>query len=133
MDFWKSIIGFKREEFECQDNCGFNAVDVELLSVLMDVKQHFTRILGYTATVTINSGCRCKAHNETVQRNANPNYVAFSSKSKHMYGTAADFRVGDIHEDDVVAYLEKKYPDKYGIGRYIGRTHLDVRPTKARW
>jgi hypothetical protein len=38
-----------------------------------------------------------------------------------------------VHDDKVADYLEEKYPDKYGIGRYIGRTHLDIRKTKARW
>lgn len=133
MNFWDGISGFKRSEFACQDHCGFDAVDVELLSVLMRAKQHFSLLRGYTVTLTINSGNRCVDHNETVQKEADSGYVPFSSKSKHMHGTAADFTVSGVHADEVADYLEKEYPNTYGIGRYIGRTHLDVRSTKARW
>jgi hypothetical protein len=45
-----------------------------------------------------------------------------------------DFWIKDVHADDVADYLESKYPSKYGIGRYVGRTHVDVRSDKAyRW
>ena len=131
-DFWNGIHGFKREEWECPDQCGFSTVDIELLAVLMNVKQHFGRVLGYEATVIINSGCRCVAHNEVIQKRYNANYVPFSSNSQHLYGIASDFVVKDVHADDVADYLEAKYPDRYGIGRYNGRTHFDAKPGRAR-
>ena len=53
--------------------------------------------------------------------------------SKHLDGLAADFIVRGVAADDVATYLEQQYPDRYGIGRYTGRTHLDVREDKARW
>ena len=110
---------FSREEFICKcGNCGFATVDVELIDVLEDVRYHFDE------PITINSGCRCKAHNEA---------EGGSSRSKHLEGIACDFKVRNFHADGVAAYLEDKYPDKYGIGRYNGRTHIDVRSIKARW
>jgi uncharacterized protein YcbK (DUF882 family) len=135
MDFWDSIKGFSRSEFACECGCGFNAVDVELLSVLMGIRTHFGLELGYETSIKINSPNRCRLHNEEVQKKYNPNYVAFSSKSTHMYGIAADIVVRGVHADLVADYLEGRYPDKYGIGRYSNpdRVHIDVRATKARW
>ena len=74
--------------------------------------------------ISINSGCRCEAHNRT---------EGGSSGSMHLQGKAADFRIREIDADTVAAFLEDLYPDRYGIGRYNGRTHIDVRPHKTRW
>lgn len=110
---------FKRSEFECKcKKCGFDVVDVELLAVLEDVRENFGKPL------YINSGCRCLYHNKS---------VGGSENSQHVLGKAADIRVKDVSSDDVHAYLVEKYPDKYGIGKYQGRTHVDVRSEKTRW
>lgn len=93
-------------------------MDAELLSVLTDVR------IWFNAPVTINSGCRCPAHNRA---------VGGEPGSKHTMAIAADIVVLGIHADRVVGYLEQTYPDRYGIGRYVGRTHIDVRAIKARW
>ncbi len=118
---------FNRSEFACKCGCGFDAVDVELLLVIEDARVHFNK------PCHINSGCRCREHNEAVQKAANSNYVPYSSKSIHMKAKAADIWFDAVHPDNVAKYLEEKYPDKYGIGRYNGRTHVDVRMGKARW
>ncbi len=118
---------FQRSEFACKCGCGFDIVDYELAEAMDDVREHFN------APVIIISGNRCESHNEKVQKRHNVSYVPFTSKSKHKDAIACDFKVVGVHEDDVADYLEKKYPNKYGIGRYRGRTHLDVRPNKARW
>ena len=109
---------FSRSEFACQCKCGFATVDTELLEVLEDVREY------YNSPIIITSGCRCAVHNSN---------IGGSSRSKHTEGIAADFVVKEIHEDLVYNYLDEKYPDKYGIGRYEGRTHIDVRSFKARW
>ena len=109
---------FKRYEFECQCGCGFNAVDIELLEVLEKVRTHFDE------PIIITSGNRCEEHNFNVQG---------ASNSKHIKGIAVDFKVQNCNQDEVADYLESNYPDKYGIGRYDGRTHFDVRENKARW
>lgn len=93
-------------------------MDYELLEVLEDVRSYFN------SPVNINSGSRCISHNHT---------VGGSAHSQHLYGKAADIVVKDIEADVVAEYLEQKYSDKYGIGRYNGRTHIDVRSSKARW
>lgn len=109
---------FRRREFECKCGCGFNTVDFELSEVMDDVREHFGE------EVTITSGCRCKKHNKA---------EGGEDDSTHLIGQACDFRVKNVHADIVADYLEKKYPNKFGIGRYNGRTHIDVRLSKARW
>lgn len=109
---------FKRKEFECSCGCGFDVVDTELLKVLEKVRIHFAK------PITITSGNRCVAHNRK---------IGGASKSKHIFGTACDFKVKNVHADIVADYLEEEYPDTFGIGRYKGRTHLDIRKSKARW
>lgn len=110
---------FRRSEFACRCGCGFSAVDTELLQILERLREHFNG-----AKVTLNSPCRCSAHNKA---------IGGSSRSKHVFAIAADFAVNGVHADRVADYLEETYPNKFGIGRYIGRTHVDVRPNKARW
>lgn len=109
---------FSTEEFACRCRCGFDSVDAELVQVLTDVRQHFN------SPVKVTSGNRCKTHNKV---------VGGAPGSKHQEGIAADFKVVGVSASRVQEYLEEKYTDKYGIGRYPNRTHIDVRPEKARW
>lgn len=109
---------FDRAEFACKCGCGFDSVDMELVKVLEEVREQFER------PITVNSGCRCKQHNE---------YVGGVVKSWHLYGKAADIVVWGVYPEYVADYLEDVYPDKYGIGRYRTFTHVDVRENRARW
>lgn len=110
---------FSRSEFKCKcGNCNFDTVDHELITVLEDARKHFGK------AVKINSACRCAAHNKA---------VGGKSKSKHLYGIAADIAVKDTTPLQVYSYLANKYSDKYGLGSYNTFTHIDVRQTKARW
>ena len=108
----------------CQCKCGFNAVDAELVKVLEDVMDHFEEEQSERLVLIITSGNRCDKHNRSVGGAIN---------SMHTKGMGCDFRIRDIPEDEVADYLEATYPDTYGIGRYTGRTHLDVRPNPVRW
>ena len=69
---------FKRSEFACKCGCGFAPVDNELLEVLSIVRVRFK------SPVTINSACRCEAHNES---------VGGADGSKHKLGIAADIDI----------------------------------------
>lgn len=109
---------FYRDEFECKCGCGFDTVDAELVQVLQDVRDEFDE------SILITSGCRCPKHNAK---------EGGATTSMHLTGKAADFVVKGIHADLVADYLESLYPDRYGIGRYSGRCHIDVRAKKARW
>ena len=109
---------FSRSEFACKCGCGFQTVDTELLDVLMMVRSKFED------SVTINSACRCDEHNES---------VGGSYGSKHKQGIAADIVVKGMHASYVYSYLDGAFPRKYGIGKYEGFTHIDVRQAKSRW
>lgn len=117
---------FARHEFACKcGKCGRAAVDYELINVIEECIAHFEQLVGKPyISCTINSGNRCPEHNAA--EGGEPN-------SKHLYGIAADIVLEGIPSDDVYEYLSYKYPNKYGIGRYKGRTHIDVRPAAARW
>lgn len=110
---------FGRHEFACQCGCGFDTVDAELVSVLERMRLELR-----ASEVVVTSGCRCVRHNLS---------VGGAEKSLHRSGKAADVKVGGVGPDAVADYFEAVYPDKYGIGRYHGRTHIDVRPDPARW
>lgn len=108
---------FNRSEFACKDGCGFDAVDVELLSVLEGVRSKF-------GPVKINSACRCEDHNHS---------VGGTRKSQHVKGKAADIVLKSQDPIEIFDYLDRKYPNKYGLGDYDTFTHIDVRKKKARW
>ena len=79
----------------------------------------------YQRKVTLNSGCRCRAHNAA---------VGGSERSQHVYCRAGDFEVEGVRQAEVQAYLQLKYPDRFGIGCYETFTHLDTRTNgPARW
>jgi len=111
---------FDRKEFRCKCGCGQDTVDAELIRVLEDLRRCLM-----DRPITINSGCRCKVYNAL---------VGGSPKSQHLLGKAADIQVKGIDPSVVADCLEDKYPDRYGIGRYISFTHIDVRGGgPARW
>ena len=109
---------FKREEFSCSCGCGFQAVDVELLEILTDIREFFDK------PVTINSACRCEKHNKS---------IGGSKNSQHTKGMACDIVVQDVNPANVQQYVLGKYEDSKGIGLYGAFTHIDVRPNKSRW
>jgi len=110
---------FWRYEFACRCGCGRDTVDAELIRVLEDIR---AKLGG--RRMHVNSGCRCPAHNRA---------EGGADRSMHLYGKAADIRVDGVAADTVADCLADLYPDCYGIGRYNGRTHIDVRPNKSRW
>ncbi|MDB4312169.1 D-Ala-D-Ala carboxypeptidase family metallohydrolase [bacterium] len=124
---------FSRYEFRCSCHCGGDTVDWELLEELEDIRGYFERLYG-TVKIGINSGYRCKKHNSA---------IGGSVASLHTMGKAVDFVVyrkigtnwwSPVDADTVADYLESNYQDCYGIGRYDGRTHFDVRSGRAaRW
>ena len=109
---------FDRREFACHCKCGQDTVDVELVAILEAVRHHFGQ------PVTITSGNRCMAHNDA---------VGGERLSQHLYGRAADFTVRGVTPDQVVAFLESRYADRYGIGLYKSWVHVDSRKGRARW
>ncbi len=131
-----------RKEFECECGCKFDTVDFELVNILQDTIQHFTKEYKTRIYCIITGGNRCVQHNEKIQLLYNRDYIPFSSNSQHIYARAADFKLyknkikkeNQISSVEIYEYLYIKYPNKYGIGWYINRNHLDTRSGQfARW
>ena len=131
-----------RWEFECKcKQCGFAAVDIHLVSLLEEIADYFDRLTNASRIyIVINSACRCREHNEEAQKKADKNYKPYTSRSRHMFGMAVDFwllmeryRTRKKIDPSLVAdYIENKYSNKFGLGRYTTFTHLDVGP-RRRW
>lgn len=110
---------FHRDEFACKCGCGFDTVDAELVQVLEQVRKWAG------GPVHILSGARCPLHNDR---------VGGAYNSQHLYGRAADFWTPGASADLVYKYLYAEFPDRFGLGRYPNRTHLDTRTgPAARW
>jgi len=122
---------FSRWEFTCRCGCGFNTVDIELVDVLEDLYENF-EIIYKEIKIEITGPNRCWQHNLDEEG---------EDGSKHLLAQAADIKVfciktycpSQIDSELIWSYLTTKYSDKYGIGRYRDRTHIDVRKNKARW
>ena len=112
---------FRREEFLCRcGNCGFDTVDIELIKLLENIRAHFGN-----RDVQVNSGCRCEAHNKA---------EGGSKKSQHLYGRAADIFIMAVPPATIAAYIDSKWPNKYGVGIYNSWIHIDSRSgPAARW
>jgi uncharacterized protein YcbK (DUF882 family) len=113
---------FDRQEFACRcGNCPDSTdptVDVTLIRILEELRDHFGR------PITVTSGSRCKQHNAS---------VGGTPFSKHRGGRASDIIVKGVDPAAVHKYLDDRYPDRYGIGKYDTFTHIDSRSVKARW
>jgi len=129
-----------RHEFACECGCGFDTADFELVHALQDACDYFADVYDTEISIKITGPNRCKEHNEKIQKQYNPDYVPYSSKTQHMYGRAADHKffikgtTEQIDVTDIFLYYEIAYEGKWGIGRYDNRTHLDTRTNgPARW
>lgn len=125
-----------RGEFSCKCNyveCVRTPVDIDLAAAIQDCADHFAyeenkrNLMFMRVAVHVNSGYRCKKHNKD---------EGGSPTSTHTLGLAADhwmeYVYGDgtrtkVPDDAIADYYELRYPDVYGIVRYVGRTHFDVR------
>ena len=63
--------------------------------------------------------------------------IGGATKSRHITGEAADFKIEGYTPKQVAAIIEKLIAEgkmkQGGIGTYSTWTHFDVRGTKARW
>lgn len=114
----KVSANFRVKEFACTDGSDPIFIDSDLVNVLQKIRTHFGK------SVTITSAYRTPGKNKA---------VGGQVYSQHLYGRAADIKVGGVTPAKVAAYAEKLLPKKGGIGIYKTFTHIDVRATKARW
>lgn len=140
---YKLSRNISRSEVACHCGCGFDVADSKTVEIVQEVADHVLESTqAERVIVHINSWCRCKEHNETVQFEVNPDYVPYSSTSNHMLGNACDFWLeilkdgvkSKIDPSIVYAYLNRKYRDCFGFGNYKSFTHADSRSNgPKRW
>ncbi len=119
---------FSQREFACKC-CGECCPISGVLLAVLEAACEALGTDGLRARCHVTSGYRCPDHNKK---------VGGAPNSQHLQGIAADIvlkrQSGDtIPPSEVADYFETRFPDKYGIGRYPGWTHIDVRKDKARW
>lgn len=110
---------FKDSEFSCKCGCKSPTPSNELLALLTLIRVY------YNSPVIITSGYRCPTHNAK---------VGGAKKSKHLTNTAADFIVVGIDSKEVYTFLNKLFPNKYGLAyKDSSFTHIDTDPNPRRW
>ncbi len=138
-DLTKNI---SRHELSCRCGCGYDIADFETVNILQVTADYFGAVYQEKIIIDISGPNRCIEHNETVQKKYNVNYVPYSSKSKHIDGGAVDFKLFrkalngskiQILPKVIHSHLDKKYPNRLGLGLYNNRNHMDPRSTRARW
>ena len=115
-----SLSEFNKHNFEVPNDVLRNLIELaKNLQVLRDeVKK----------PIKITSGYRPAQHNAK---------IGGATKSRHITGQAADFKIEGYTPKQVAAVIEKLIADgrmkQGGIGTYSTWTHYDVRGTQARW
>lgn len=87
-----------------------------MVEYLQKIRDHFGK------AVSISSAYRCEKHNKK---------IGGATKSKHMFGQAADIKVSGIKPIEVAKYAESL--GCLGIGHYDTFVHIDTRTTKFFW
>ncbi len=115
---------FNRKEFACKCGCGQDNISLAVVDVWQDVRDHFN------ASVHITSGSRCEKHNKAVGGVKHSSHTTGEDGLSH----AADGQVEGVEPARVADYIESKYPNSLGMGRYKVFTHVDDRSDRAyRW
>lgn len=107
---------FSLHEMQCSDGSHAVLAHPALIHGLQELRNHAN------APVTIESGYRTAAHNEA---------IGGATRSRHLYGMAADVTVGGMTPAEVQAWAEQMQFG--GIGYYPTFTHLDVQGKGRRW
>jgi len=109
---------FQLREFDCKCGCGKNNIDPKLVMMLNIVREHCGEPPGMP--LVINSGCRCKVHNEA---------VGGTPLSSHLTGHAVDIRaLTDSTRFKIVVSALMHGFSRIGIAKTF--IHLDNDTTK---
>jgi len=128
-DLTKNI---SRHELACNCGCGLDSMDFETIRLVQDTCDYFAIKTGKVkVTLIINSAARCFEYNRKPVSEGGP---GSNDASQHPRCRALDFKILDVSPDEVYDYLTKRYPGKYGFGKYDTFTHADTRTNgPARW
>lgn len=111
---FRNIKYFKYSEFTCHCGCGYNRVDIRLVNILDNIREHY----GKPAIIT--SGVRCEKHNRE---------VGGVEGSWHTKRKAADFYINGVSSSELNRYCSNLRDQ--GVLRYCyaidsGAVHIDI-------
>lgn len=111
---WNNIKHFKQSEFTCKCGCGLNNMDLKVVKIADEIREHFGQ------PCIVNSGTRCIKHNKKVGGVAN---------SRHLSGKAVDLYVKNVSGNTLLAYTKELV--KQGKLRYTyliagNAVHIDI-------
>lgn len=111
---FRNIKYFKYSEFTCHCGCGYNRVDIRLVKILDNIREHY----GKPAIIT--SGVRCEKHNRE---------VGGVEGSWHTKRKAADFYINGVSSSELNRYCSILRDQ--GVLRYCyaidsGAVHIDI-------
>ena len=111
---FRNIKYFKYSEFTCHCGCGYNRVDIRLVNILDNIREH------YGKPVIITSGVRCEKHNRE---------VGGVEGSWHTKRKAADFYINGVSSSELNRYCSILRDQ--GVLRYCyaidsGAVHIDI-------
>ena len=115
---WDNVKYFRKEEFTCKCGCKMNNIDLRLIKILDEIREHF----GQACIVT--SGCRCSKHNKA---------VGGVQGSRHVLGKAADIYIKGVSANTLLSYTKQLVNE--GKLRYTytnnsnmnGVVHIDIK------
>ena len=111
----KLTDNFYRDEFACKCGCGSDDIDMELVSLLQEVREE------YGFSIKITSAVRCESHNSSDK-------VKGSSTSAHLSGYAADLYCDNASRRYLL--LSILFTKFTRIGVYDNFFHVDVDSSK---
>ena len=111
---FRNIKYFKYTEFTCHCGCGYNRVDIRLVKILDNIREH------YNKPIIISSGVRCEKHNRE---------VGGVEGSWHTKRKAADFYINGVSSSELNRYCSILRDQ--GVLRYCyaidsGAVHIDI-------
>ena len=111
---WNNIKHFKQSEFTCKCGCGLNNMNLKVVQIADQIREHFGR------PCIVNSGSRCTSHNKKVGGVAN---------SRHLSGKAIDLYVEGVSGNTLLSYTKQlvnqgKLRYTYLIGG--NAVHIDI-------
>lgn len=111
---FRNIKYFKYTEFTCHCGCRYNRVDIRLVKILDNIREHY----GKPAIIT--SGVRCEKHNRE---------VGGVEGSWHTKRKAADFYINGVSSSELNRYCSILRDQ--GVLRYCyaidsGAVHIDI-------
>lgn len=89
---WEDIKHFKKSEFTCKCGCGLNNIQIEVVKIADEIREHFR------SPAIVTSGTRCTKHNAEVGGVRN---------SRHIQGKAIDMYLQNVNWYDLLEYLRE--------------------------